>query len=60
MPDEAVTQRQLNGCKLGIQRRGTLVYISLESINEYTAIELFERLVKSAKSGTLKLDLALS
>ena len=59
MSDEAVTQKQLSGCKIGIQRRGTVVYLSLESTSEYVAIELFERLVKGAKSGTLKLDLAI-
>ena len=60
MPDEAVKQKQVSGCKLGVQRRGTIVYFSLESANEYIAIELYERLVEGAKSGALKLDLALS
>ena len=59
MPDETVTQKHLSGCKPAIRRRGRLVCISLESASEYIAIELFDRLVESVKSGTLKLDFAL-
>ena len=59
MSDKTVAQKQLGGCKLAIQRHGKTVCLSLESASEYVAIELFDRLVESVKSGTLKLDLAL-
>lgn len=42
---------------LGIERTASVVMIKLTCENEYAAIELYERLVLSAKNGSFNLDL---
>jgi hypothetical protein len=42
---------------LGIERNASVVMVKLTCENEYAAIELYERLVVSAKNGNFKLEL---
>ncbi len=45
-----------SGHGLRIQRLGCAVQITMTAANEYLAIELFDRLAKSAAKGSVKLD----
>ena len=45
------------GFQVEIKRRGSVVEISLMSADEYTAIELYEHLVRSTQKGSLHLDI---
>ena len=54
-PDAAPPRAYHHG--LGIERNASMVMIKLNCENEYAAIELYERLVASARSGTFNLEL---
>ena len=45
------------GMKIGIKRFGSSVQISLQCDGDYQAIELYDRMVKSAENGQVKIDL---
>lgn len=45
------------GYSLGIRRSGCSVEITVTAGSEYLAIELFDRLMRSAQSGSLSLEL---
>lgn len=45
------------GMKISIKRFGNSVQINLHCDGDYQAIELYDRMVKSAESGQVKIDL---
>jgi hypothetical protein len=47
----------LGGMTIGIKRSGSSVQISLQCGGDYHAIELYDRLVEAAKSGSVTIDL---
>ena len=48
------------GTTVGIKRFGSSVQINLSCDCDYHAIELYDRLVKSAKNGAVEIDLKAS
>ena len=44
----------------GIRRDGRTVRVELQLESEYAAIELYDRLVRSAQAGELRLDVKLA
>jgi hypothetical protein len=47
----------VGGMGIGIRRIGNSVQIRLECGGDYQAIELYERLVESAESGTVVIEM---
>ncbi len=53
-----VTPRGLDGkARVTVSRLGPSVQVALHCGDEYTAIEVYERIVQSVKDGKLRLDL---
>ena len=48
------------GFKIGIKRFGSSVQINLQCDGDYQAIELYDRLVKAAEKGEVRIDLKAS
>jgi hypothetical protein len=46
-----------HGIKIGIRRLGSGVQMSLHCAGDYQAIELYDRLVESARKGKVTIDL---
>ena len=46
--------------KIGIKRFGSSVQINLPCDGDYQAIELYDRLIKAAQNGEVKIDLKAS
>lgn len=57
-PPSAV-QAAAGGYTIGIRRTGAAVTITLTTGSEYASMELYDRLVQSAESGCLRLELKL-
>ena len=51
------TESDHPGIKIGIKRFGSNVQISLQCDGDYQAIELYDRMVKAAENGQVKIDL---
>jgi hypothetical protein len=54
----SVTPRGVDGkIQIAVSRLGLSVHMALGCGDEYTAIEIYERIVRSVKDGQLRLDL---
>lgn len=56
----AVSRTTNGGYKIALQRSSTDVLITVTSRDEYSSIELYDRLLKSVKSGSLCLEMEFS
>ena len=57
-PSTGVTRGSTDGrVQLTVTRLGPAVQVGLSCANDYTAIEIYERIIQSIKDGCLRIDL---
>lgn len=57
---ESSTAPQAAGYRIALRRNGPAVEITLTAGNDYAAMELYDTLLRSVKSGHLRFELALA